>query len=210
MGKSQFQVTVASRNAAQQNLVDFLASVNAHINGDWSQHKVAVLYDTIYPELGIASDQSGAYTVHSIPDSKCLRIQVRDGDTVRTVCVPAIEVGDADSAGPGGGTEDGDAPTIQIHPSSKSVQHGGTLQLAVTAIGTDPLLYQWRKDGANLVGKTSSVLTVTNFSSADAGTYTVVVFNTFGTVVSQEAVVTLLGSSSSSSSSFSSSSSAGA
>ena len=43
------------------------------------------------------------------------------------------------------------------------------------ASGFGTLLYQWRFNGANLFGRTNSLMTVTNASSANVGSYDVVV-----------------------------------
>jgi hypothetical protein len=66
---------------------------------------------------------------------------------------------------------------------------GGTLNLSVAAVGTN-LSYQWKR-GVTNVGTNSPNLTVSNVQPADAGTYTVVVTGSCGTVTSSNAVVTV-------------------
>ena len=69
------------------------------------------------------------------------------------------------------------APQITVQPASQSVFSGVTVSFSVAASGTPPLLYQWRKngadltDGGNLSGATSRVLILTNVSTADVGSY---------------------------------------
>ena len=66
---------------------------------------------------------------------------------------------------------------------------GGTLNLSVAAVGTN-LSYQWKR-GVTNVGTNSPNLTISNVQLADAGTYTVVVTGTCGTVTSSNAVVNI-------------------
>ena len=81
------------------------------------------------------------------------------------------------------------APLIVIPPRSQSVLPDGTATFAVAAIGLEPLSYQWRFNGAEIEGATSSNLVITHVQSAALGSYTVTVGNGDGTVTS--AVATL-------------------
>ena len=66
------------------------------------------------------------------------------------------------------------------------------VSFSVTATGDATLNYQWRRNGANLSGATSSILTVTHAQMTNAGTYTVVVTNLYGTATSSSAVLAVL------------------
>ena len=57
----------------------------------------------------------------------------------------------------------------------------------VTATGTQPFTYQWRKDGTAIAGATNRTLTLANVTSSAAGAYTVVVTNAQGTATSSSA-----------------------
>ena len=84
------------------------------------------------------------------------------------------------------------APTVSTQPSSQTVTAGQTASFAVTASGTAPFTYQWRKNGSNIVGATSSSYTTPVTSSADNGAlYSVVVGNNAGTVTSSNATLTV-------------------
>src|SRR5690606_4672266 len=68
------------------------------------------------------------------------------------------------------------APVITGQPASQSVCEGGTINLSVTAQGTD-LTYEWFR-GATSLGPASpaaNTLTITNANASHAGDYTVVV-----------------------------------
>src|SRR5262249_16680118 len=68
---------------------------------------------------------------------------------------------------------------------------GNTVRFNVTAAGTSPLSYQWSFGTNILVGATSSTLTLTNVQLSDAGTYSVIVSNSAGSVVSSAATLTV-------------------
>jgi hypothetical protein len=90
------------------------------------------------------------------------------------------------------------APVIIQQPASQTVLAGATAQLAVAAVGTMPLTYQWRQNGINLTdggavsGSVTPTLTISGASSASIGTYTVVVSNVINTTASTGAVVTVV------------------
>lgn len=68
---------------------------------------------------------------------------------------------------------------------------GYTNTLSVDAWGSGPLEYQWYDNGAAIAGATDSALTFTGISTTNAGLYTVVVSNSYGSVtnVSEQVVV---------------------
>jgi hypothetical protein len=74
-------------------------------------------------------------------------------------------------------------------PTSISVNVGGTVGFSVLAQGSDPITYQWRKNGTNISDATNHNLTLTNIAMADAGKYDVVITNPGGPVTSDEAVL---------------------
>jgi len=61
----------------------------------------------------------------------------------------------------------------------------------VTAFGT-ALSYQWRLNGADLAGATTSALTLTNVQTSDAGAYSVIDFQQCRTVISSDAILTVV------------------
>ena len=55
-------------------------------------------------------------------------------------------------------------------------------QISLNAWGTEPLSYQWFKDGISVSNATSGLLMLTNVQFSDAGRYSAVVTNPFGSV----------------------------
>ena len=83
-------------------------------------------------------------------------------------------------------------PVINTQPQSTNASPGSNVTLRVIATGTGTVNYQWRFNGANLAGATASTLTFTNVQLKDIGGYTVVVTDTIGSVVSQQANLQVL------------------
>lgn len=73
-------------------------------------------------------------------------------------------------------------PIILAQPQGAStVVRGDNVTLSVSAMGSDPLSYQWQLNGANLPGQTSSNLNLTAVTPQQSGQYNVVVKNGAGT-----------------------------
>jgi len=82
-------------------------------------------------------------------------------------------------------------PVITGQPQSQTVIAGDSATFTVTATGSTPLAYQWRRNGTNVAGATSSSYTRVNAQPADAGAFTVVVTNVLGAVTSSPAALTV-------------------
>jgi hypothetical protein len=83
-----------------------------------------------------------------------------------------------------------DPPTIISGPYSPTVLRGDTVELSVTATGSN-LAYQWQHNNLNVEAATNSTLTMTEVQPSDAGTYGVLVRNTVG-ALSRTATLTVL------------------
>lgn len=77
-------------------------------------------------------------------------------------------------------------PTPSTAPAiSKSYVIGSPAGLTfVSATGTAPFTFQWRKNGVAISGATTSTLTFAAISVADVGTYDLVVTNSAGATLS--------------------------
>jgi Tol biopolymer transport system component len=81
-------------------------------------------------------------------------------------------------------------PTIKTNPASQTALPGDNITFYVAAGGTAPLRYQWWFNQTNsLPSATNSTLTLTNVQLADAGSYSVVVTNTLGSMTSSPALL---------------------
>ncbi|HWA85183.1 MAG TPA: immunoglobulin domain-containing protein [Opitutus sp.] len=82
-------------------------------------------------------------------------------------------------------------PTIIVQPQSYAVNPGDYVLLSVQAGGTDPLSYQWYKDGVAIPGATVNSYSIAAMAESDVGSYSVVVTNVAGQVTSTAASLTL-------------------
>ena len=82
-------------------------------------------------------------------------------------------------------------PMITSPPTDQLVNAGAQVLFSVTATG-DSLIYQWRRNGVALAGKTGSFLLLSNAQAANVGNYDVVVKNSYGTVISSPAALQLI------------------
>ena len=83
-------------------------------------------------------------------------------------------------------------PVIETQPVGGTFEEGASLTLRVVTSGTRPLSYQWRRNGSDLTGQTSSSLTIAAVSAQDSGDYTVVVSGPGGSSTSASATITVL------------------
>jgi hypothetical protein len=81
---------------------------------------------------------------------------------------------------------------IVYQPLDWTVYSGAPVWLSVSAVGTPPIQYQWLKDNTNISNATNSWLNFNQTTTNDTGTYSVVVSNSQGSVVSSNALLTVL------------------
>ncbi len=82
------------------------------------------------------------------------------------------------------------APEISVQPDDQTVCTGSDAVFSVVATGLGTLQYQWRRNGVDLPGATSSTLVVPAVTSTDEGSYDVVVQDDCGVVTSTGAQLT--------------------
>jgi hypothetical protein len=93
---------------------------------------------------------------------------------------------------------EGGPPVVTQQPQSGTICAGAAATFSVAAAGSGALTYQWQKDQADLgdggqyAGVATATLTVSNASTADAGSYRCVVSNAYGNVNSNEAALTVI------------------
>ena len=84
-------------------------------------------------------------------------------------------------------------PVIIQSPLAQTAGFGASADFTVTAVGAPPLSYQWLFDGRPIWGASSSALHLAYVQPSQAGTYAVIVTNSFGTVTSSPATLTVAG-----------------
>ncbi len=86
-------------------------------------------------------------------------------------------------------------PQITTQPSNQTVSVGQSAMFSVTASGSAPLQYQWRKNGGAIAGATASSYTTPAAAAGDNGSsFTVIASNSAGSVTSNAATLTVTAS----------------
>ncbi|MCX8520938.1 MAG: hypothetical protein ORN28_05305, partial [Rhodoferax sp.] len=96
--------------------------------------------------------------------------------------------GNGSGSGSGGSSGQVEKPAIGTQPANQSVVSGSAATFAVTATGGGTLAYQWKKNGADIAGATSSIYTTPATSHADNDVvFSVFVSNSAGSATSNDA-----------------------
>ena len=145
------------------------ATGTAPLNYQWLKNGVAITGATAssYSINSTQATDAGSYTV---------RVSNSAGSVLSSAATVTVVV----------------PPTITSHPSSQSVNVGSTVTLSVVAGGTAPLGYQWLKNGSAISGATAANYTISSVQTSDAGSYSVRVSNSAGSISSSAATITVI------------------
>ena len=83
------------------------------------------------------------------------------------------------------------APSIVAQPASQAARVGDPVNFSVVATGSEPLTYQWNKNGSVIAGATTASYTQTAAPEDDGAMFAVIVSNPAGTVQSAAAQLTV-------------------
>jgi hypothetical protein len=83
------------------------------------------------------------------------------------------------------------SPTILTEPLDRAAVVGNPASFSVVAGGSNPLFYQWQKDSVTISGATNNSFTISNVVATDSGGYRVIVTNSFGSVTSRVAQLSI-------------------
>ncbi len=95
------------------------------------------------------------------------------------------------------GLSAGAVPGLSVQPvvsgsyEARTVAAGSAVTFAITATGTAPLSYQWRKNSAPIAGATNASLIFASVVPTDAGSYVCAVTNAAGTTLSGSFVLSV-------------------
>ena len=84
------------------------------------------------------------------------------------------------------------APFIVRQPAAAPVVRGSRVLLSVGVMSSDPVAYQWRRDGEAIDRATNAVLELAAVTTGDAGRYSVSVYTAQGTNVSTDTPLSVL------------------
>ena len=131
--------------------------------------------DTTYNNIPGATTTALSFANVQVADSGTYRVRVNSPYGTATSGEALLTVGNA--------------PVLNLQPVDTNATIGGTVTFAVDANGTTPLTYQWQKDGVDINGSTADILTLSNLSGDNNGTYRVIVSNAFGTATGDGALL---------------------
>ena len=81
---------------------------------------------------------------------------------------------------------------VTAQPVAQTVTAGQSATFSITVSGSGtPFFYQWYKNNVSIPGATGASFTIPNTSASDAGSYMVVVSDTYGTVSSSAVTLTI-------------------
>jgi len=80
-------------------------------------------------------------------------------------------------------------PFFITQPRSQTVLTGSVVTLRAPAAGIEPLRYQWRRNGSNILGATESTLVLSNVAVSASGAYSAVAIDAIGTSVTRAATL---------------------
>ncbi len=83
-------------------------------------------------------------------------------------------------------------PSVTTQPASLVVPGGTDVTFDVGLFGTPPFAYQWIFNNIAVAGATNATFTLTNVNLSASGNYSVMVTNNYGSVLSSNAVLTVL------------------
>ncbi|TAK95573.1 MAG: hypothetical protein EPO07_15335 [Verrucomicrobia bacterium] len=193
----QIKVFVATNGGAFSATADITLSGNS--NSRWGYWATNTAITNVGGVLSIASPVSELSTnnystlVVNVPPgvtSVALKITAVNNAANELWCLDDVVLAGT-SAGPSG-------PSIFSHPQSRTNNFGTTATFNVSAFGSAPLGYFWRKNGTplsnggNVSGADTNLLTLTGVSGADATGYDVIVSNSINSVTSSVATLTVL------------------
>lgn len=141
-------------------------------------------YQWLLNGVAISGATSATYSVPRVTAANAGNYSLRVGNSAGTTTIAA---GSVTIAGSTAGV-----PTINLQPLNKIVAPGDTFALATSATGAG-LSFQWFRNGTALSGETGPILLRSGINSGDAGSYTVRVSNSSGSITSQPATVSLTG-----------------
>ncbi|MSU23907.1 MAG: DUF642 domain-containing protein [Opitutus sp.] len=132
--------------------------------------------------IAISGATSASYSLASVTAANVGTYSVRVTNSAGSSTIAAGSVAVSGSAV--------GVPVINLQPFNKIVSPGGTFAIATSATGAG-LSYQWFRNLIALAGETGPVLLRQNVNANDAGSYTVSVTNSLGSITSAPAAVTL-------------------
>ncbi|MBU0487486.1 MAG: VCBS repeat-containing protein [Bacteroidetes bacterium] len=82
-------------------------------------------------------------------------------------------------------------PQITLQPHTQDLNPGDSASLVIAYNGTEPISFQWQKNGVDIPGATDSILTFVHLAQSDDAAYNCVITNSCGSDVSSNAYLNI-------------------
>jgi hypothetical protein len=181
--------SILTKSAAGSNAYGTIADAGNNISSDATPVFGAASKNNTNPRLGAFADHGGPTKTFTL---------ISGGPAVNTgddaACAPFDQRGfDRPWGGQSdiGAVELANGVVITAQPQDQSVTNGEPVEFTVDASGEYPHVYQWRFNGTNLAGATTSQYAIASAQSTHGGGYSVVVANLYGSATSAVATLTL-------------------
>ena len=177
-------------------LTDFPIPVDQDGNSNTSANR-STPHDYVLPSLTLTNfETSTVLPSHSFPDGLVFDSRVYTPLTD----VPPVLLADSGNAQhmavmkdfliPAPGTSN--PPAITAQPRDLAVVLNSNATFTVSADGTAPLAYQWLFGGTNISGATTNFYSLPAVQATNAGNYSVIITNLYGSVTSSVATLTII------------------
>ena len=163
-----------------------------HVAGTWGASGIRIYVNGALRGTNSYSGAAPTATLHSYIGRSSWPKTIVDGliDEV-SIYDRALTASEVEAIYSAGGVGKCKGPTITNQPQSQLGYWGKSVTFSVGATGASPITYQWLKDNNPIADATNSVLLLSNLQTTNAGTYTVVVINPYGSTPSASATLTV-------------------
>jgi hypothetical protein len=136
-------------------------------------------YQWQFNGVNIASATNSSYTIASVApgDAGAYKVLVKNADGTTASAPATLTVNTT--------------PQIVTQPYGQVAYLNSSVTFSTTVTGGRPMSLQWYRDGSAVAGGTSQTLTLNGLQAGDAGNYTLVLSNSFGTNISVAAALTV-------------------
>lgn len=168
---SQTMLLGGSSSTTLSLSVGVMSNVDSNYSYQWYKDGIAIANATssYYYGYSFTKANAGTYTVKVTNSAGSV---TSDGAVITVATTPM-------------------PPSFTTQPIDQSGYTGGTATFTAAATGASAVSYQWRKDGTDIAGATSTTFTLTNLQEADAALYTVVASDDEGTISSTGATLAI-------------------
>ena len=180
---------------------DIITTVAGNGTGGYSGDGGAATKACLYYPFGVSFDACGNLYIADADNSRIREVQLAGYPTVALTNVSASNAGSYTVviSSPYGSVTSAVAtltvqapPVITVQPTNQTVLAGSSPVFTVAAAGSGPFGYLWYVASTNLLQcDTNCTLTLPCVFTNDAGSYTVVVTNAYGSVTSAVATLTV-------------------